>query len=250
MNRSMTNLTLSRLALIPVILLAFALTGCAPAATAGQAANGYMDTVTVTGFGQAYGEPDMASTQFGYSTADENVGVALTRANDAMDRITAALVQQGIAAADIQTTNFSVWPEDQYEPLTGIPTGQKLYRVENTIRVVMRDISKVADVIQSGLDSGANNVYGLSFGIDDTSTIAAVARTAAVANARARAEQLASELGAQLGEARIASETYGSSVFPQGAEFELGLDGGGGPPINEGQLAISIQVNLTFDLVR
>jgi len=236
--------------LLFILIFAALLASCASPATQGQPSVGYFDTVTTTGFGEAYGKPDMASTQFGYSTSDEDVGAALARANNAIEGITTALLQLGIGEADIQTTYFSVWPEDQYEPMTGIPTGQKLYRVENTLRVVMRDITRVAEVIQTALDSGANNVYGLNFAIDDTSVIAAEARTAAVSDARARAEQLARDLGAQLGEARIASETYGNSTYPVGAEYELGLGGGGAPPISEGQLVVSVQVNVTFDLIR
>ncbi|TFH32989.1 MAG: DUF541 domain-containing protein [Anaerolineales bacterium] len=238
------------LAMVTILIVALALAGCASPAAPGQASSGYLDTVTTTGTGEAYGKPDKATIQFGYTASDEDVGVALNQANDAIEQITAALTSIGIAEADIQTTYFSVWPEDKYEPMTGIPTGQKLYRVENTLSVVMRDITQVAAVIQTGLDSGANNVYGLSFGIDDSSAIAAEARTAAVADARNRAEQLAQELGAQLGEARMASETYGNSGFPQGADYALGMGGGGAPPISEGQLTINVQVNVTFDLVR
>jgi uncharacterized protein YggE len=209
-----------------IVVMMLSISSCTSPSSPGQAAYGYMDTVTVTGVGKAYGMPDMATVQFGYSTSNREVGIALDQANQAIERISAALLQMGVAEADIQTTNFSVWPEDQYDPMTGTPTGEKLYRVENTIRVVIRDIDKVADVIQVALDEGANNVYGLTFGIDDTDAIAAQARSAAVADARVRAEQLVREMGAQLGEVRNA------------------------PSISEGQLEVSIQVNMTFDVVR
>jgi uncharacterized protein YggE len=230
-------------------MLVLALSSCASPSSSSKAAYGYMDTVTVTGMGKVYGTPDMATVQFGYSTSNKDVGTALDQANQAIKKISAALLQMGIREADIQTTNFSIWPEDQYDPVTGIPTGEKLYRVENTIRVVIREIDKVAEVIQTALNEGANNVYGLNFGIDDTDAIAAQARSAAVADARVRAEQLVREMGAQLGEARIASETYGISAFPEMAAFALGL-GGNAPAISEGQLEVSIQVNMTFDLLR
>jgi uncharacterized protein YggE len=231
------------------VMMMLMLTSCASPSSSGQTAYGYMDTVTVTGVGEAFGEPDMATVQFGYSASNEDVGTALEQANVAIERISAALIQLGVAEVDIQTTNFSVWPEDQYEPMTGIPTGVKLYRVENTMRVVIREIDSVAEVIQTALDQGTNNVYGLTFGIDDTDAIAAQARSAAVADARVRAEQLVEEMGAQLGEARIASETYGISAFPEMATYAMGL-GGGAPSISEGQLSVSVQVNMTFDLLR
>lgn len=237
------------LTLLSVLL--FSLAGCAAGEAVDQGAYGYMDTVTVTGFGEAYGMPDMATVQFGYSTMNSEVATALSQANQAIERITSALTGAGLADTDIQTTNFSVWPEDRYDPMTGMPTGERVYRVENTIQVVIRDISMVSQVIETALDQGANNVYGLSFGIDDTSAIAIQARMAAVEDGRERASQLAGELGLELGEARIASETYSTGNYLDTPEFARGLGGGGGAPaISEGQLVVRVQVNLTFDLVR
>jgi uncharacterized protein YggE len=233
-----------------IVFSAMIISGCVAAPTADQGAYGYMDTVTVTGFGEAYGVPDMATVQFGYSTSNESVETALQGANQTIDEITSALTQQGIATSDIQTTNFSVWPEDQYDPMTGMPTGVRLYRVENTLQVIIRDISAVAQVIEAALDQGANNVYGLTFGIQNTDAIAVQARMDAVANGRVRAEQLAQELGVELGEARIASETYTTGAYDT-PEFARGLGGGAGAPsISEGQLVVRVQVNLTFDLIR
>ena len=230
-------------------LAALALAGCAVIPAARETEGAYFDTVSVTGQGEAFGKPDMATISFGYSTADEVVSSALERANMTIEGITRVLVQLGVAEVDIQTTNFSVWPEDQYDPQTGMATGIRLFRVENQLRVIVRDLSQVPAVIQSALDQGASNVYGLTFGIDDTVAIAAQARTAAIADARSRAEQLARELGAELGDARVASESVGGGAYPA-ADYAFGIGGGGGPPISEGQLAVTVQVNVTFELVR
>lgn len=233
------------------ILFTLVLAGCGTTSSEVQGTSGYLDTVTVTGFGEAYGVPDMATIQFGYTKSDTTISVALAQANETVDRISAALVERGIAASDIQTTNFSVWPEDQYDPMTGLPTGERLYRVENTIQVVIRDIEMVAPVVEMALDQGANNVYGLTFGIADTNAIAVKARTAAVEDGRERAMQLADELGLGLGEARIANEIYDSGNYFDTPEYARGIGGGGGAPaINEGQLVVRVRVNITFDLVR
>ena len=251
MNSKGTRKNANRFALMVILVTALTLAGCTAAPATTQASYGYFDTITVTGFGEAYGAPDIATVQFGYSTSNSAVDVALSQADQTIDRITAALMEAGILGADIQTTNFSVWPEDQYDPFSGTPTGERLYRVENTLQVVIRDISLVSQVIETALDQGANNVYGLIFGMDDSSVMAEQARSVAVADGRARAEQLASELGLQLGEARIASETYGTSNYFDTPEFARGLGGGGGgPSISEGQLVVRVQVNMTFDLLR
>lgn len=235
--------------IIATLLLTMAISGCAGGRA--NSSQGYLDTITTTGHGEAYGKPDMAQVQFGYSAVDTSIGAALQASSDAVTRIKQAMLQMGIAEKDIQTTNFSVWPEEQYDPMTGQPSGERRYRVENTIQVTILEIGKVAEVIEAGLEHGANNVYGLTFSIDDTSEIAKQARSAAVADARQRAEQLASEIGATLGKARIVTEVSGYEAYPvlRQAAVEMAI-GGGAPPISEGQLVLTIQVNVTFDMQR
>jgi uncharacterized protein YggE len=232
-----------------LVVAALTLTGCVTSPAVDSTKGEMSNTVSVVGYGEAFGKPDIATVSFGYNTADEVVASALERANMTIEGITHELAQLGLNEVDVQTTNFSVWPEDQYDPETGMLTGVRLFRVENQIRVIVRDINLVPEVIQAALDQGASNVYGLTFGIDDTTVIAAEARTAAVADARTRAEQLAQELGAELGEAQVASEMMGGGVYPS-AEYAMGIGGGGGPPMSEGQLGITVQVSVTFDLIR
>lgn len=250
MKRTIVSIRKLQPFVIVALLLAISISGCAGGAGAPVNSQGYLDTITTTGYGEAYGKPDMAQVQFGYSAVDTSIGTALEASNGAVERIKQAMLQIGIAEADIQTTNFSVWPEEQYDPMTDQPSGERKYRVENTIQVIIREISKVAEVIETGLDNGANNVYGLTFSIDDTSEIAKQARSAAVADTRQRAEQLASEIGAALGEVRIMTEisTYGAyPVMRTAAETAVG---GGAPSISEGQLVLTIEVNVTYDIQR
>jgi uncharacterized protein YggE len=84
--------------------------------------------------------------------------------------------------------------------------------------------------------------------VDDSSELAAQARALAVADAIARAEELAQELGVTLGEARIVSEQFGGIDVRMESARPLG--GGGGPALNEGSISASIQVDVTFDMVR
>jgi uncharacterized protein YggE len=243
--RKMTLLTLAALS-----MLAF---GCAAGGTqAGNsvpAGQGYLDTISVTGFGESVGAPDTGTIQLGFSTSNASIEQAMNESNATLDGITQAVVALGVDPADVQTTNFSVWPEDRYDPVTGMPTGEKSYRVDNSINVVVRDLSLMPQVIQTALDHGANNLYGLNFTIEEDSQLAAQARANAVADARVRAEQLASELGVTLGEARIASEVYNNNAGPM-IEAAYGMGGGGAPPISEGSLTVSIQVVVTYDIVR
>jgi len=210
----------------------------------------YKDTISVTGFGEASGKPDIAMIQLGVSTISDQVGEAIEDSNQVMDSLTKALLGAGIAEEDLQTTNFNVWPEDKYDPLTGQNTGERVYHVDNTLLVKVRTIDQAPSIIELALEQGANNIYGLTYDIDDTTSLEAEARTKALADARVRAEQLATEIGVTLGDPINVSESYGSStIYSAGYERAVGL-GGGGVPISAGQLTINLQVNVSYAFVR
>ncbi len=228
--------------------LAVLATACAAAGPAQQpASQAPVNSITVSGFGEATGAPDMATIQLGVNVVDQDVGQAITLSNETMDSVTAAVLDLGVAREDVQTTNFNVWPEDRFDPLTGQPTDERVFHVDSTLLIRVREIDQVATVIQEALDAGANNVFGLSFGIRDTAELESEARAAAIRDARARAEQLAAEIGVELGSPILISEGVGGGVIPVPfAAFEAAGIGGGAPPISPGELTTTVQVSVTF----
>jgi uncharacterized protein YggE len=234
------------LALVAVLVLA---TGCAGL---GAGSPGYpTNQISVAGEGQAYGKPDVAYVDLGIDVTNPNVSPALDQANQTLSAVQEAIKKAGVADEDIQTTSFNVYPEDRYDPQTGQPTGERVFHVQNILRITVRDVSKVGAVIDAGTGAGANTVHNVSFGMLETAELAAQARTEAVADAKKRAEQLAKELGVKLGSATIISETYGSVPVYEpsfAAQDAVGGRGGAGAPVSSGQLVVSVQVNVTFNL--
>jgi uncharacterized protein YggE len=206
------------------------------------------DTISVSGFGQAVGKPDMVVMQLGVNVVADQIGEAIDESNSVMGNIKMSLLGAGIAEEDLQTTNFNVWFEDRYDPMTGQSTGERLYHVDNTLQVKVRDIDQTPQVLEKALEEGANNIYGLNYEIEDRTALEAEARSAALGNARIRADQLAREIGVTLGEPIYINEGYsGGYVYPVVYEAAFG---GGGPPISAGQLTIGIQVNVTYSINR
>jgi hypothetical protein len=142
-----------------------------------------------------------------------------------------------------------VWPEDRYDPQTGQPTGERIYHVDSTVIAKIRQIDRAGEAIELALDAGANNVYGLSFGIDDTSALEAEARQLAIQDARERAEQLAEQFGVGLGKVLTINEAAYGPVMTYPTAFGMG-GGEGAPPISEGALALNITVNVTYAIER
>ena len=233
--------------MVLVVLGAVAVTGCATAR--GDYAG--TETILVTGYGEARGNPDIASLTIGVNVANASIDAAVEESNETVARITAALNGLGILEADIQTTSFNVWREDIYSPETGQVTGEYRYHVDSSVQVNVREISRASEVLKVAIENGANNIYGPSFAIDDTDALVAQARVSAIADARARGEQIAAELGLTLGEVISVKEYGGGPVY---AYFAVGGDrgggGDGGPPISEGSLTVSIQLEISFAIVR
>jgi len=208
----------------------------------------FANTITVSGFGDAFGRPDIARIEMGVDIANENVGEAFSQANTVMNEVIAAIVATGTAQEDVQTSGINMWAEDRYNPETGEPTGVRLYHVSNTVRVTVRDVEQVEEVISAAVEAGANNVYGLSFGIDDTDSLEQEARVEALDNARTRAEQLATAIGATLGAPIIVNETYGGGGIAMPYSLDRAQGGGGGAPVEPGQSSVSVQVQVTYSI--
>jgi uncharacterized protein YggE len=237
--------------ILPLVLIAGLLSSCSTfGLTPGSYGGTLVDTISVTGVGEAFGRPDIATVQVGVSVTDPDVGDAVAESNARMEAITAALVEMGVAAGDIQSTNFSVWPEDRYDPQTGQATGERVYHVDSTVIAKIRDIDRAGEAIEVALDAGANNVYGLGFSIDDTAALEAEARELAIADAHERAQQLAEQFGVSLGEVVTINEAaYGPPTTYSPAVGGMG-GAEGAPPISEGTLALNVTVNVTYAIER
>jgi uncharacterized protein YggE len=203
--------------------------------------------ITVVGRGEAFGQPDEAYVQVGVDTFAEAVTDATAENETTIQAIMAALQEQGIAPEDIQTSNYSLWAEQIYGERG--PEGIAGYRVSNQVRVVIRDIDKVSDVLTAVTEAGANNIYGVNFSVADPDALEAEAREAAIVNARERAESLATLSDLTLGDIVLISEIIGQPTY---SRIE-GLGGGGYAPVAEtavsvspGQLSYHVEVQVTF----
>lgn len=207
------------------------------------------NTIMVSGVGTASGEPDVAYVEIGVETIDADLSAAFDSANAQITAVIDAIVGMGIAREDIQTTYLNVYQEDIYDPNTGVNTGEFRFHVQNFVRVTVRNIDQVGEVVTTGVNAGANRVNGLTFGILDQTAIASEARLDAVADARQRAQELAAAFGMQIGELVYVEEIVGSNVYPVAYGRGGGMDIAQSVPVEGGQLQLSIQIEAVFELV-
>lgn len=206
--------------------------------------------IRVTGTGSAAGAPDIAYMGIGVDSSDADINVALADNNSRIETIKAALGELGIASTDVRTDYFNIWQDKgYYEPMMGGEPPVGTFRINHTLVVIVRDASKVGQVLGTVIDAGANVVNYVNFDIADRGALEADARVDALADARDRAQQLADQIGAQLGEVVSVVEYSGSYYGP----FYGGGGGGGGfaasnPPISEGTLSVNVQLEVTFSI--
>lgn len=205
-------------------------------------------TITVTGSGKAMLTPDIAYINIGVHTEDMTA-VGAVKANSRLaDKVIAALKAFGIDSKDIQTTNFSIYPQPQYDT-EGKPTGEIKYIVENTVYVTVRDLTKIGELLDAAVEAGANNISGIQFDVADKSKALTAARQAAVENARLVAEELVSAAGVTLGAVQTIN-VYGDTS-PMPVMYDMAMvktAAGGSVPVSPGQMTITVQVNIVYEI--
>ena len=203
--------------------------------------------LSVNGHGQVDLPPDIAYVTIGVHTEATDVSQAVSDNANQVAAVMAALSQAGIAAEDMQTSNFSVYTMDNYDPLTGLVNGKK-YSVDNTVNVTARDLAGLGSLLDQAVSAGANSIWGVTFDLEDKETAQAQARDLAVDDAKAEAQALASAVGVSLGD--IISVNYTSSNYNYYPYYGMGGGGGGeagaATSIVPGQITISADVYVTY----
>jgi uncharacterized protein YggE len=228
-----------------VLIFALVLSACGPT-TINQTAPEAVRTLNVNGVGLAYLTPDIAYIYIGVHTEGKTASEAVNSNKTQTTAVIDALKKADVADKDIRTTNFSIWPSQQYAP-DGTVTGT-VYMVDNTVYVIVRNIDNLGSLLDDSISAGANSVNSIQFDVADKAQAIKDARAKAVEDAKVQAQELADAAGITLGEIQGIS-FYDNTPYPMAD----GKGGGGGAmaadssvPIQPGQLTISITVNITY----
>lgn len=189
-------------------------------------------TIMVSGEGEAFAVPDIASFSFSVVEVGNTAAEAQGKADVKMAAALAALKDAGIEEKDIKTTNYSFYPNYEWEQVycaqvVGVvcPSGKNVlkgYEVNQTILVKVRETDKAGDLVTKIGAIKVSNVSGVEFTVDDREKYVAIAREAAIAKAKENAEKLEDQLDINLGKMLYFNENGGYPI-PYYAE---GLGGG------------------------
>lgn len=238
---------INRLSFFPA--LALILSACLPSLSGAsdQTVSLPAPSLSINGSGSVTLEPDIVTISIGVNTQDNDPSSAVARNSRQVESIAVALSELGIGLDDTQTSNFSIWPRQDYD-FEGNPISTT-FVVDNTLTVIVRNLDSLGAVLDTAINAGANNIYGITFDISDREDAISQATQLAVQNAEERAQNLAGAANVQLGEVLMVSSFVGGGGFVD--PFARGLGGGGGSdvatvPISSGQLMVSVDVNVTY----
>jgi hypothetical protein len=196
----------------------------------------------VNGTGSAFAAPDVARIQIGVQSRASTAQQAVADNSAKQAAVIDALKKKGVDAKDIQTINFSVNAERRATSGGDTIIG---YVASNMVRVTIRKIDQVGAILDAVVTAGANQIYGISFGLSDPDSLMNEARNKAVANARAKAEGLAKAAGVKLGKVITINESFGV-VSPRGDMMAAPMAEARSVPIETGETQVTAQVQVTF----
>ncbi len=209
----------------------------------GQAPRGER-IITIDAEGKVSVNPDIAVVTMGMTNEAKTIVEAQQKNTAVMNTLLQKLGALAIAKNDIQTTNYTIFPQYDYSD-----NGQKLrgYRVDQNVTVKIRDLEKANAVLSLAGEVGANTVDGLRFTVDDRVVYVAEAREDALEKIREKARLIASNLGVSFVEIVSYNEfESGSDGLTPKAYDSLGFGSEGGPIIEPGSMYVILQVSVSF----
>jgi hypothetical protein len=227
------------------------------------------NTITVTGSGEGFAVPDIATFWFTLRAEGDNVAVAQEQVTRQSKDVISALRQEGIEEKDIQTTGYNAYPRYEWQQKTIVcplgsdcPPGDRErilvgYEVSQNVRVKVRDITISGEILGTLGGLNVDNINGPSLEIDDEDSIQAEAREEAIADAKSKAKALASQLDVRLGKVVSFQEGGGyggyggmmvAETMAMRADFDDAVEESAMPTLNipVGENEIRSNVTITY----
>ena len=233
-----------------LVLAMVGLCGCSTGSTTIGTANlnSQQVGIWVNGEGKVTVTPDIASLNLGITAQAASVAAAQSQAAEAMNKVMTALTDNGVAKKDIQTQHFSIdqvtrWDEEkQQEVVIG-------YRVTNMVTAKIREIDKTGAIIDAVAAAGGDftRINGIGFSVDDPTPYYKEAREKAMADAKAKGEQLAELSGVKLGKPTYISE---GTIYPVYPTMYKEATGAPAPtPVSPGELELTLTVQAVYAIL-
>lgn len=203
--------------------------------------------ILVSGTGTILAEPDMATITLGVTNQDEQASAAMAATSEAVTQILKRLEDMGLESRDVQTRDLSLSPVWTGRGNSGEAPEITGFTASNRVLVRVRDLDNLGQIMDAVIQDGANDFGGLTFSVQDPKPLEAEARAGAVADAAAKAQQLAQAAGVTLGPViSISDGASGNRPDPLIREFSR-MDSAS-VPIASGEVSVSVNISMEFEI--
>jgi uncharacterized protein len=199
-------------------------------------------TISVSGEATVSVAPDLAQIDGGVTSEAKTAREASDANNAAMGKVLLALKGAGIEEKDYQTSRLSLQPENAPNRAGG-PMAIVGYRASNRVTVRLRDVAKLANLIDTMVSAGANDIGGINFTVSNASKLLDDAREQAVADARRKAEIYAKAAGVTLGAPLAISEEGAPGPIPY-RKMAVGM--AASAPVAPGEETLRVTVSVSW----
>ena len=219
--------------------------------------------LTVTGDAEIKVAPDRVVISVGVESRSPQLATAKTRNDTAIAAILAAAKNEQVAAADVQTDFIEISPVYQSRDTNESRENYLIdyYRVNKTVAITLRDVTRFERLLTAILSAGANRVYGVEFQTSELRKYRDQARDLAVKAAVEKAQAMAGAAGLKVGKPESISAynqgggaAYGRvrgamSNMSQNVMSTAGGDGETSDTFAPGRISVNASVTLTFRLL-
>ena len=229
--------------------LAIAATTAVAFAQAPAPAIGPSDTVSVSGIGRSSVTPDRFTFTVGVQTVSPTVDEAVTQNNKRVAAVIAALKAAGAQDKDLQTSNFNIYPQQDYEE--GRLPRILGYQVTNSVIVRSSKVADVGRLLGVAISAGVNTSSGINFEVSNPALGRDQALRAAFEDARAKAALLAQAAGRTLGPVVAMSEgvqMQAPQPYPMPRVMAMEARVASDVPVESGAQDVAFTVSVTFAL--
>jgi uncharacterized protein YggE len=205
-----------------------------------------MSVVSVSGEGVILVKPDLAYINVGVQTRDENASVAQADNKERMTAVITALKEAGIKDGDLVTTNYNIYRTYDYnKPYMEGTEQPMIYQVDNTVRITIRNVDSVGDMIDTAFNAGANAIENIQFDISNRAEYYDDALVLAMKNAKDKANAIMGTFGEKADKPHKVYEASYTSAPYTNTYFEKADMAVASTPVQAGELAI--KANLTVE---
>jgi len=232
-------------------ILLLVLTGRSASAPVTSNADTSFTGLASSGEGRATGTPDLAEVTLSVESRAATPNEAANQNAAKATAIVESAKGSGVKPEDVQTLSVSLNPEFSYSD-DGAPKVEG-YVASNSVRVTVRTIDAVGEVIDAAVTAGASTVQGVffSFTPETQRKLEDEARKEAVQDAQRRATVLAQLSNVRLGKPNSITESLTTPSEPPiyfAQAEDIGFGGGPTTPVEAGTLEIVTRVDVTYEI--